>query len=1022
MTHKPSSTAKSTVVADDGAGTWENVSATSDRSPRPSMRYIIHGVTSLFFDSVKSKTSLLARSFSSRESQHPIPTDSLAVRQTGADNTAHNLLAPLQREPQMSFKDRLGKLRLRACGKVRQWSLKLGVIAFLCKKISKTGSSNDEDEEVDEMAAFVPVLGRLRLRLDALPGHASSIRRSGLSQDSENSSQFIDEACDASQITIESPPLFGAYNILFTIRFADGAKWILKIPAAGGSEDRWDASAARALKSEALTMRLLTKKTSMPIPAVHAFDASMQNPLGCPYILMNYVDGRPLYERWFDSHHQGDLEAFRTRTLETLSASMAQLTSFTYDQSGSLTFDAQGNVDGLGPARIYDAATMHNNLYDDEASDEAPFCDIGPFHDLRDYLLHMIKGHRPPIERFGAGINRMLALFIEWLPEHCVKARFGLAHPDYDLQNVLVEEDGTVCGLIDWDGVAAVPRSIGCESYPKWLTHDWDPFFYDYDTESRKLYHECGPPEHSPEELAHYRAMYTKFMEKALTGQPHGKAKSTAAESPCHQPDSCNDSEVTRKSLLIGSLSAAAWNPLSTGEIVVKIFDDIANMTAHRDYNSAPAGFVAHKLVLGSSENLKNPVQEVTIAHTMEDEAVECEDSDLRELAWVLRYNDTDDGADTDGTLSPIAVGREDCRQQEKASDLYPEGASGHIVSKKRKNLWTRRQWSKIGSLVHKASTRFQNINRPRDSPSLNPSSPRPDLATRANGTDRSEPSPSSRSSSTERALSMVTTDKNSQVTKLTKLSTQDEQVTAACTKNDDIVNDSAPRTMSSPKQISVRAGARPKPEAQEPVNESCHTSATGDLADTSASLPTIIEHSSDTTIRGGKGASSKPCKFIKAPCPLARRIIAKLPGCSRKPKVKEAIISSKTITCDMEEPTAHPMGFSTHKKRMTAMRKAATQKCPTSLNASEAQGCAHNESQVQPKPVVEEPKTRTNTKARSKASATRQPQKDPIREEEEGDIDFMAASVCYALADGTLSEARMRRLKDGFYLLLDSL
>jgi len=1019
MTHKPSSTAKSTVVADDGAGAWENASATSDKSPCPSMRYIIHGVTSLFFDSVKSTTSLLARSFSSRESQHPIPTDSLAVRQAGVDNTAHNLPPPLQKDPQMSYKDRLGKLRLRACGKVRQWSLKYGVIAFLCKKISKTGSSDDEDEEVDEMVAFAPVLGRLRL--DALPGHASSIRRSGLSQDSENSSQLIDEACNASQITIESPPLFGAYNILFPIRFADGAKWILKIPAAGGSEDRWDPSAARALKSEALTMRLLTKKTSMPIPAVHAFGASMQNPLGCPYILMDYVDGRPLYERWFDSDHEGDLEAFRTRTLKTLAASMAQLTSFTYNQSGSLSFDAQGNVQGLVPARIYDAATMHNNLYDDEASDEAPFCDIGPFHDLRDYLLHMIKGHRPPIERFGIGINRMLALFIEWLPEHYVKAPFGLAHPDYDLQNVLVDEDGTVCGLIDWDGVAAVPRSIGCQSYPKWLTHDWDPFFYDYDIESRKLYHECGPSEHSPEELAHYRAMYAKFMEKALTGQPHGKAKSTAVESPCHQPDSSNNSEVTRKSLLIGSLSAAAWNPLSTDEIVVKIFDDIAKMAAHKAYNSAPAGFVANKLVLGPSENQKKPVQEVTIADPAEDENVECEDSELRELAWVLRYNDTDDGADMDGTQLPIAVGREDCRQQEKASNLYPKVASGHIVSKKVKIWWRRRQWSKIGSLMHKVSTPFQNNSRIRDRPSSTQPSPGRDLPTRTNGTDRSEPSRSSRTCSTERALSMATTDKNSQMTKLTEVSTQDEQVTAACTNNDDLVTVSSPRTTTSPKQISMKPGSRSKLEAQEPVNESCHTSSANNIADTSVPLPTVVVDSPDTSIRGGKGASSKPCKFIKAPCGLARRVLAKLPSCGRKTKVKEAIVSSETITCDMEEPAAHPIGFSTHKERMTALKKAATQKCPTSLNAGEAQGCGQNESQPQPKPVVEETMTTTNTKARSKASATRETQKDPIRKEEE-DIGFMAASVCYALADGTLSEARMRRLKDGFHLLLDSL
>lgn len=1024
MTHGPSSTAKTTVVADEGAGTWDNVSATADKPSRPSMRFIIHGVTSLFFDGVRSATSLLARNYSSRESQRPIYTDSLAAGQAEVNNTAHNLPPLLLRNPRMSFKDRLGKLRLRAYGEIRQWSLKIGAMAFLCKRICETDNNVDEDGEIDEMAAFAPVLGKLRM--DALPGHASSIRRSELLQDSGNYSQYIDEACDASRITIESPPLFGAYNILFPIRFADGTKWILKIPAAGGSENRWDASAARALESEALTMQLLTKKTSMPIPLVHAFDASIQNPLGCPYILMNYVDGRPLCERWFDSKHHGDLEAFRTRTLETLSAFMVQLTSFTYDRSGSLSFDAQGSINGLDPARIYDAATMHNNLYDDEASDEAPFCDIGPFHNLRDYLLHMIKGHRPPIERFGIGINRMLALFIEWLPEYYVKAPFGLAHPDYDLQNVLVEEDGTVCGLIDWDGVAAVPRSIGCESYPKWLTHDWDPFFYDFDNEFRGLDHERGPAEHSPEELNHYRTMYAKFMEKAVSGRQHGKTESTATGSRCPQPESCSYSESTRKSLLIGSLSAAAWNPLSTGEIVVRIFDDIEKMTALKDYNLASVGRVAHEVVLGSSGTPGHPVQEVTVvAEPANDDTIEYEDSDLREMAWILRYNEMDEGADIDGTQLPIAVGKKDC-QQERASNLYSREVSEHSGSKKRKSLWTRRPWSKIRSLVHKASARLLSNNRGRDTPSpahcfviQNPDS-------KPIGTDRSQLSPSSRTSSSGPALSLVTTDKNSQVTELTDVSTQDGKMTTACTISDRSEENnstiSAPRATASPKPTFIGPKIKPEPDVREITDKPCYTTATENTADASASLPTTVEHSSEKVTKGGKGASSKPCKFIKVPCRLVRRVLAKLPGYCRKDTMTKTIESRRSVSHDAKERPVHPVGYSTHNERMTALKKAATQKCPTSLETSGAQSCAQIDSQPQSKPVVEEPKTTMNTKARSKASAIKKGQEDPIREEEEDDIGFMAASVCYALADGTLSEARMRRLKSGFLLLLDSL
>ena len=59
--------------------------------------------------------------------------------------------------------------------------------------------------------------------------------------------------------------------ILFPMQFGDGLEWIFKIPAAGVVE-HWDQSAAQALESEALSMRMLRQATSMPKPAVHAFD------------------------------------------------------------------------------------------------------------------------------------------------------------------------------------------------------------------------------------------------------------------------------------------------------------------------------------------------------------------------------------------------------------------------------------------------------------------------------------------------------------------------------------------------------------------------------------------------------------------------------------------------------------------------------------------------------------------------------------------------------------------------------
>jgi hypothetical protein len=70
------------------------------------------------------------------------------------------------------------------------------------------------------------------------------------------------------------------------------------------------------------------------------------------------------------------------------------------------------------------------------------------------------------------GMAVLLRELVSWVPEPKGDKGFVLAHPDFDIQNVIVWEEGELRGLIDWDGVAALPRSLGNERYPGWLTRD----------------------------------------------------------------------------------------------------------------------------------------------------------------------------------------------------------------------------------------------------------------------------------------------------------------------------------------------------------------------------------------------------------------------------------------------------------------------------------------------------------------------------------------------------------------------
>jgi hypothetical protein len=101
----------------------------------------------------------------------------------------------------------------------------------------------------------------------------------------------------------------------------------------------------------------------------------------------------------------------------------------------------------------------------------------------------------------------LLDLFLEVLILQAPET-FALVPPDFNRQNILVDEDGNVTGLIDWCGVCTEPRPIGYAITPQWLNFDW---FYSYGGFSEPGCHGY--------ELEHYRKLYAEYMAEALGGE-----------------------------------------------------------------------------------------------------------------------------------------------------------------------------------------------------------------------------------------------------------------------------------------------------------------------------------------------------------------------------------------------------------------------------------------------------------------------------------------------------------------------
>ena len=170
---------------------------------------------------------------------------------------------------------------------------------------------------------------------------------------------------------------------------------------------------------------------------------------------------------------------------------------------------------------------------------------------------------------FQKGVDGLLRTLICWIPDPFAASahgRFVLRHPDLNMQNIMVSEDGTVVGIIDWDGVAAVPRVLGNECYPMFLTRDWNPRIYEYDprvddddnNNNGNIFDASSPElwEHSPEAHSELRGEYLKRATQLRDKQAPFSQYLTA---------------VCRQSVVAENIAIAACDPLCRSHILQKI-------------------------------------------------------------------------------------------------------------------------------------------------------------------------------------------------------------------------------------------------------------------------------------------------------------------------------------------------------------------------------------------------------------------------------------------------------------------
>ena len=309
-------------------------------------------------------------------------------------------------------------------------------------------------------------------------------------------------------------------------------EYVLKIPAHGTTKE-WGMNDRMMLECEAQLLKHIRHHTDCPVPEVVAYDGGLNNAIGAPYILMKKIKGIAATDLWLgqpyrmfksdDLHLEADdpspeVEQRRVTFLRSLAQAMSQLATLEFPYTGIPSYEYP---EDKNPKFIAPAWRWHCKMNMEEPTSYGSFASSEAFFAAG---LDRLCEPENPLDSDGMtelGVQIVMRIILSSAPfkpstpsqgeisqagygSHIlpVREKFVIRHDDLDLQNILVDEDGNVTGIIDWDACAAVPRCIGYTSMPTFLRRDWLP---DYG---------LGRLPHMTWAIQRYREVYTQAMKE----------------------------------------------------------------------------------------------------------------------------------------------------------------------------------------------------------------------------------------------------------------------------------------------------------------------------------------------------------------------------------------------------------------------------------------------------------------------------------------------------------------------------
>ncbi|CAI6045170.1 unnamed protein product, partial [Clonostachys chloroleuca] len=288
-------------------------------------------------------------------------------------------------------------------------------------------------------------------------------------------------------------PLRGSYNICYFIRFPlsspPGAwdKWVVRIPLA----PCLPFGADKKLEGEIAAMKLVSERTSIPIPKVIAYAINDKTKSFPTFMILEYVEGEKLSYKTYQEFTPERLVRFYI----SLADIFIQLRRLELDAIGRLTHREDGSFTVGNPIATIDLnAQALERLRPSRVL--ARYGGGGPLrsasnyidmlHDLADNAFAESRSSVPEGDGIGEEylyhLHSFRELVEDWRAEDDDRGPFVLVHGDFQPFNLLLNDQGSIVSVLDWEWSRVVPRQFF--KPPLWLEYAdvtllSRPLFYD---------------------------------------------------------------------------------------------------------------------------------------------------------------------------------------------------------------------------------------------------------------------------------------------------------------------------------------------------------------------------------------------------------------------------------------------------------------------------------------------------------------------------------------------------------------